>query len=190
MTGLQLRGIRKAFKGVQVLDGVDLDVAQREFIAFLGPSGSGKSTLLRIIAGLETSDGGEIVLDDEVQHFTGPGDAMAAGIGMVHQHFMLIPVFTVAENVMLGNENTGFAGTLDLGEAAAALSDNVIPWPGTLPEQVRAVQSILASSPAPLAAQDVARAFKGKHATAVRPVLDALASVGMARRLGNGCYAA
>ena len=65
MTGLQLRGIRKAFKGVQVLDGVDLNVAQREFIAFLGPSGSGKSTLLRIIAGLETSDGGEIVLDGE-----------------------------------------------------------------------------------------------------------------------------
>lgn len=82
------------------------------------------------------------------------------------------------------------AGTLDLGEAAVALVDNVIPWPGTLPEQVRAVQTILASSPAPLAPQDVARAFKGKRAATVRPVLDALASVGMARRLGNGRYAA
>ena len=82
------------------------------------------------------------------------------------------------------------AGTLDLGEAKAALPDNVIPWPGTLPEQVRAVQTILASSPAPLAPQDVARAFKGKRAATVRPVLDALASVGMARRLGNGRYAA
>ena len=57
------------------------------------------------------------MLDDVVQHFSGPGDAMAAGIGMVHQHFMLIPVFTVAENVMLGNERTGFAGTLDLDAA-------------------------------------------------------------------------
>lgn len=82
------------------------------------------------------------------------------------------------------------AGTLDLGEAAAALPDNVIPWPGTLPEQVRAVQTILSSSSTPLAPQDVARAFRGKRAATVRPVLDALASVGMARRLGNGRYAA
>ncbi len=82
------------------------------------------------------------------------------------------------------------AGTLDLGEAAVALPDNVIPWPGTLPEQVRAVQALLASSSAPLAPQDVARTFKGKRAATVRPVLDALASVGMARRLGNGRYAA
>lgn len=81
-------------------------------------------------------------------------------------------------------------GTLDLGEVAAALPDNIIPWPGTLPEQVRAVQSILTASPAPLAPQDVARAFKGKRAATVRPVLDALASVGMARRLSNGRYAA
>jgi hypothetical protein len=85
---------------------------------------------------------------------------------------------------------TPVSGTLDLGEAAMALPDNVIPWPGTLPEQVRAVQTILASSQAPLAPQDVARAFKGKRAATVRPVLDALASVGMARRLGNGRYAA
>lgn len=81
-------------------------------------------------------------------------------------------------------------GTLDLGEAAVALPDNVIPWLGTLPEQVRVVQSLLAASSAPLAPQDVARAFKGKRAATVRPVLDALASVGMARRLGNGRYAA
>lgn len=81
------------------------------------------------------------------------------------------------------------AGTLDLGEAVS-LSDNVIPWPGTLPEQVRAVQTVLASSRAPLAPQDVARAFKGKRAATIRPVLDALTSVGMARRLQNGRYAA
>jgi Fe2+ or Zn2+ uptake regulation protein len=88
------------------------------------------------------------------------------------------------------NYEAPIAGTLDLGESAATLPDNVIPWPGTLPEQVRAVQSVLVSSPAPLAPQDVARAFRGKRAATVRPVLDALASVGMARRLSGGRYAA
>lgn len=80
--------------------------------------------------------------------------------------------------------------SLDFGEAAAVLPDIVIPWPGTLPEQVSAVQSILASAPAPLAPQDVARAFKGKRAATVRPVLDALTGIGMARRLKDGRYAA
>ncbi|MCB2057431.1 MAG: class I SAM-dependent DNA methyltransferase [Novosphingobium sp.] len=79
---------------------------------------------------------------------------------------------------------------LDLGETAAALPDNVIPWPGSLPEQVSAVQSILTAAATPLAPQDVARAFKGKRAATVRPVLDALAGIGMARRLKDGRYAA
>ena len=82
------------------------------------------------------------------------------------------------------------AATLDLGEAAAAPVSNVIPWPATLPEQVGAVQSILAAAPAPLAAGDIARSFKGKRAATVRPVLDALAGLGMARRLNDGRYAA
>ena len=82
------------------------------------------------------------------------------------------------------------AATLDLGEAAVAPVSNVIPWPATLPEQVGAVQSILAAAPAPLAAGDVARSFKGKRAATVRPVLDALAGLGMARRLNDGRYAA
>ena len=80
--------------------------------------------------------------------------------------------------------------TLDLGETAAALPDNVVPWPGSLPEQVSAVQSILTAAATPLAPQDVARAFKGKRAATVRPVLDALAGIGMARRLKDGRYAA
>src|SRR3546814_19659817 len=75
------------------------------------------------------------------------------------------------------------AGTLDLGEAAVTPVSNVIPWPATLPEQVGAVQSILAAAPAPLGAGDIARNFKGKRAATVRPVLDALAGLGMARRL-------
>jgi simple sugar transport system ATP-binding protein len=72
---------------------------------------------MNVLYGLYQPDDGEILLDDEVQHFSGPGDAMVAGIGMVHQHFMLIPVFTVAENVMLGHEQTTFGGRLDLGGA-------------------------------------------------------------------------
>ena len=80
--------------------------------------------------------------------------------------------------------------TLDLGEAAVVLPDNVLTWPGSLPEQVSAVQSILSSAGSPLAPQDVARAFKGKRAATVRPVLDALAGIGMARRLVDGRYAA
>ena len=82
------------------------------------------------------------------------------------------------------------ATSLDLGEAGAAPVSNVIPWPATLPEQVGAVQSILAAAPAPLGASDIARSFKGKRAATVRPVLDALAGLGMARRLNDGRYAA
>ena len=82
------------------------------------------------------------------------------------------------------------ATKLDLGEAAVAVVSNVIPWPATLPEQVGAVQSILAAAPAPLGAGDIARSFKGKRAATVRPVLDALAGLGMARRLNDGRYAA
>ena len=82
------------------------------------------------------------------------------------------------------------ATTLDLGEAAVAPVSNVIPWPATLPEQVGAVQSILAAALAPLGASDIARSFKGKRAATVRPVLDALAGLGMARRLNDGRYAA
>jgi len=74
--------------------------------------------------------------------------------------------------------------------AAEHVPDNIIPWPGTLPEQVSAVQSILSTAQTPLAPQDVARSFKGKRAATVRPVLEALAGIGMARRLKDGRYAA
>jgi len=78
---------------------------------------------MNVLYGLYQADGGEILLDDVVQHFAGPGDAMRAGIGMVHQHFMLIPVFTVAENVMLGHEQTRFGGRLDLSSARAKVRE-------------------------------------------------------------------
>ena len=84
-----------------------------EIHALLGENGAGKSTLMNVLYGLYQPDGGEILVDDKPVTFKGPGDAMAAGIGMVHQHFMLIPVFTVAENVELGHEQTRGLGFLD-----------------------------------------------------------------------------
>ena len=110
---LVLRDITKRFGTLVANDRISLTIEPGEIHCLLGENGAGKSTLMNVLYGLYRADEGEILLDDEVQHFAGPGDAIAAGIGMVHQHFMLIPVFTVAENVMLGNEATGFAGSLD-----------------------------------------------------------------------------
>jgi simple sugar transport system ATP-binding protein len=114
---LELRGITKRFGALVANDHIDLTVEPGEIHCLLGENGAGKSTLMNVLYGLYQADEGEILLDDVEQHFAGPGDAMKAGIGMVHQHFMLIPVFTVAENVMLGNEQTKFGGRLDLAAA-------------------------------------------------------------------------
>ena len=120
---LELRGITKRFGALVANDHIDLTVEPGEIHALLGENGAGKSTLMNVLYGLYQAEEGEILLDDDVQHFAGPGDAMNAGIGMVHQHFMLIPVFTVAENVMLGHEQTRFAGTLDLAAARKQVKD-------------------------------------------------------------------
>ena len=114
---LELRGITKRFGQLVANDSINLVVQPGEIHALLGENGAGKSTLMNVLYGLYQADEGEILLDDKAQKFAGPGDAMAAGIGMVHQHFMLIPVFTVAENVALGNEPTGLLGTFNLSEA-------------------------------------------------------------------------
>src|ERR1700755_155883 len=114
---LELRGITKRFGTLVANDHIDLIVEPGEIHCLLGENGAGKSTLMNVLYGLYQADEGEILLDDEVQHFSGPGDAMSAGIGMVHQHFMLIPVFTVAETLMLGHEDTKALGALDLPKA-------------------------------------------------------------------------
>ncbi len=101
---LELQGITKRFPGVVANDAIDMVVEPGEVHGLLGENGAGKSTLMNILYGLYTADEGRILVDDRAVDFDDPGDAIAAGIGMVHQHFMLVPVFTVAENIMLGNE--------------------------------------------------------------------------------------
>ncbi|MBG6239503.1 simple sugar transport system ATP-binding protein [Mycetocola sp. CAN_C7] len=120
---LELRGITKRFGSLVANDHIDLTVQPGEIHCLLGENGAGKSTLMNVLYGLYQAEEGDVLLDDVVQRFAGPGDAMRAGIGMVHQHFMLIPVFSVAENVMLGHEETSFAGRLDLDAARAKVRE-------------------------------------------------------------------
>ena len=103
---LELEGITKRFGALVANDGIDLTVEPGEIHCLLGENGAGKSTLMNVLFGLLHADAGEIRIDGEPVHFADPGDAIAQGIGMVHQHFMLVPVFTVAENVVLGFEPT------------------------------------------------------------------------------------
>jgi simple sugar transport system ATP-binding protein len=114
---LELRGITKRFGALVANDSIDFEVANGEIHAILGENGAGKSTLMNIVYGLLSPDEGSISVDGTVVSINSPLDALAAGIGMVHQHFMLIPVFTVAENIVLGHEKTKGPGLLDL-EAA------------------------------------------------------------------------
>ena len=106
LAGLELSGIRKAFGGTSILDGVSLDIGASEFIAFLGPSGSGKSTLLRIIAGLEFADAGEIMLDGRRIDELPPGQR---DVAMVFQHYALYPHMSVRDNMAFGLRNAGVA---------------------------------------------------------------------------------
>ncbi len=121
---LELRNVTKRFPGVIANDRVNLSVESGEILGLLGENGAGKTTLMNILYGLYSADEGEIVIDGKTQHFDSPGDAIAAGIGMVHQHFMLVPVFTVTENVVLGVEPTkGPIGTIDAKEARRELEE-------------------------------------------------------------------
>jgi ABC-type uncharacterized transport system ATPase subunit len=114
---LELRNIKKRFGDVLANDGVSITVAPGTIHAIVGENGAGKSTVMRIAYGFYTADGGEVVVDGQVREIATPHDAIALGIGMVHQHFMLIEPMTVAENIVLGAE-PGSAASLDLHRAA------------------------------------------------------------------------
>jgi ABC-type uncharacterized transport system ATPase subunit len=114
---LELRGITKEFPGILANDHVDFDLARGEVHALLGENGAGKSTLMNVVYGLYTPDDGSILVDGEPVKISSPRVAIDHGIGMVHQHFMLIPVMTVAENIVLGMEPRREAVLLDEGAA-------------------------------------------------------------------------
>jgi general nucleoside transport system ATP-binding protein len=120
---VEMRGIVKKFPGVLANDHVDLEVRQGEIHALVGENGAGKSTLMNILYGLIHADAGEILIEGKPAPMQGPRDAIRQGIGMVHQHFMLIPVFTVGENVVLGSEPVRPGGFYDYAKARAAISD-------------------------------------------------------------------
>jgi simple sugar transport system ATP-binding protein len=120
---IELRGITKRFGEVVANSNVNLNIRAGEILGLLGENGAGKTTLMNILSGLYRPDEGEILIDGKPTHFESAKDAIHAGIGMVHQHFMLVPVFTVAENVVLGVEPTGALDRLDLPKARAQVSE-------------------------------------------------------------------
>jgi general nucleoside transport system ATP-binding protein len=120
---LELRGITKSFPGVLANDAIDLSVEKGKILALLGENGAGKTTLMNILYGLYKPDKGQIFINGEEVAIHGPNDAIAQGIGMVHQHFMLIPVMTATENVMLGVEPTRNGIFLDKAKVAKRILD-------------------------------------------------------------------
>ena len=120
---LELRGITKKFGSVVANDRVDFDVVAGEVHALLGENGAGKSTLMSVLYGLYKPDAGEILIDGQPVEITSPSKAIELGIGMVHQHFMLVNVMTVAENIVLGQEPTQAGGRLDLKAARARVRE-------------------------------------------------------------------
>ncbi len=122
-TVLELSGITKRFPGVLANDHIDISLEKGEILALLGENGAGKTTLMNILYGLYKPDEGTIKINGKVASIHGPNDAIAQGIGMVHQHFMLIPVMTVTENVMLGVESTKGGIVLDKASAAKRIRE-------------------------------------------------------------------
>jgi simple sugar transport system ATP-binding protein len=120
---LELRGITKRFPGIVANDHIDFDLRRGEVHALLGENGAGKSTLMNVLYGLYRQDEGEILIGGKPVSFHSAKDAIGHGIGMVHQHFMLIPVMTVAENIVLAAEPTTSGVILDYGEARKRVNE-------------------------------------------------------------------
>ena len=120
---LELRGITKTFGSFTANDSINLKVETGQIHAILGENGAGKSTLMNIVYGLLRADSGEILIDGKTVNISDPSYALSACIGMVHQHFMLVPVFSVAENIMLGHEKFNKFRVLDLDEARKAIRE-------------------------------------------------------------------
>jgi len=120
---LELQGITKRFPGVLANDKIDIALEEGDILALLGENGAGKTTLMNILYGLYKPDEGKIIVRGQEVEIQGPNDAIARGIGMVHQHFMLIPVMTVTENVMLGVEPTRNRIFLDRAKVAARIRE-------------------------------------------------------------------
>ena len=118
---LEMRGITKRYPGVIANDRISLEVRPGEIHALLGENGAGKTTLMNVLYGLAKPDEGEILLDGTPVRIAGPADAISRGINMVHQHFMLVPVLTVAENILLGEETMANRFFLDRKEAHARI---------------------------------------------------------------------
>jgi ABC-type uncharacterized transport system ATPase subunit len=120
---IEMRGITKRYPGVVANDQINLIVRPGEIHALLGENGAGKTTLMNILYGLSVPDEGQILLDGDEVKILGPSDAIARGISMVHQHFMLVPVLSVAENIVLGEETMGRVGFLDRGAARRRIAE-------------------------------------------------------------------
>src|SRR5437588_12393807 len=114
---VEMRNICKAWPGVVANDHVNLSVRKGEIHALVGENGAGKSTLMNILYGLIRPDRGEIFINGQLGSIHGPRDAIRLGIGMVHQHFMLIPPLTVAENIVLGHEPGGPGSAYNVNKA-------------------------------------------------------------------------
>lgn len=122
---VQMHGITKRFGAYTALDHVDLDVRKQTVHAILGENGAGKTTLMNILYGLYQADEGEVFLNGQKVDIANPTTAISHGIGMVHQHFMLVENFTVTENIILGDEICGAAGILDMRRARAKVLELV-----------------------------------------------------------------
>lgn len=112
ISSLRIEGITKRFPGVLACDSIDLSIGEHEILALVGENGAGKTTLMNILMGLYQPDSGKILINGEPVHFKSPNDAFEAGIGMVHQHFMLVPNLTVLENIALGMKSAHKRGLL------------------------------------------------------------------------------